>query len=540
MFDILLIQPPIRDFYLTVKRTIPYGLACIASTLIQSGFSVDILDALATSKSRILDLPEEMTYLKEFYAQPDQSPFRLFYHYRHFGYSFEYIGKKAKESGAFLVGISSLFTAYMQEAIKTAETVKAYHPDCKIVLGGHHPTAMPQSVMKSPAVDFVLRGEGEVSMPLLAAAVLKEFDYDSIPGLVYRQANGLILNDLPAQMNHLEDYPLPATHLIHQRFYRRNHRAGMVIVANRGCPLKCTYCSLSARSYLRYRKRSIESVIKEIEITTDQCAPGFIDFEDENLSLDRRWFLRLLRAIKDRFGDDRPELRAMNGLFPPALDEEVVRAMKAAGFRTLNLSLGSTSKEQLKRFNRPDVRQAFDRALMLAEKYDLNTVGYVICGAPFQSAEESITDLLYLAHRRVLAAVSVFYPAPDSPDYDLCEKLGVLPKAFSSMRSSALPLSHTTTRKEAVTLLRLARLLNFIKSLLDMGVPLPDPSPAKIRIENSNNRIETGIQLLKTFLHNGKICGVTPEGKVFEHIISARLSRRFLCGLKSGGVRGSR
>src|SRR5210317_1269949 len=63
MVDILLIQPPIRDFYLTAKRTIPYGLTCIASALMDSGFSVAILDGLATSKSRIRELPEELSYL---------------------------------------------------------------------------------------------------------------------------------------------------------------------------------------------------------------------------------------------------------------------------------------------------------------------------------------------------------------------------------------------------------------------------------------------------------------------------------------------
>jgi hypothetical protein len=62
MVDILLIQPPIRDFYLTAKRTIPYGLAGIAAGLIEAGFSVKILDALATPKSRVVDLPQEMAY----------------------------------------------------------------------------------------------------------------------------------------------------------------------------------------------------------------------------------------------------------------------------------------------------------------------------------------------------------------------------------------------------------------------------------------------------------------------------------------------
>ena len=92
MTDILLTQPPIRDFYLTSKRTIPYGLACIAATLLEEGFSVEIFDGLAASKSRIIDLPKEMNFLRKYYGKPDRSPFGLFHHYRHFGYSFEYIG----------------------------------------------------------------------------------------------------------------------------------------------------------------------------------------------------------------------------------------------------------------------------------------------------------------------------------------------------------------------------------------------------------------------------------------------------------------
>jgi|GEM_PF-5276837 len=63
MPDILLIQPPIEDFYLTAKRTIPYGLACIASALMKSGFSVEIFDALASPKTRQLPIPPEMAFL---------------------------------------------------------------------------------------------------------------------------------------------------------------------------------------------------------------------------------------------------------------------------------------------------------------------------------------------------------------------------------------------------------------------------------------------------------------------------------------------
>ena len=538
MVDVLLIQPPIRDFYLTVKRTIPYGLACLAAALIEDGRSVRIMDALATSKSRIIDVPGEMSYVQKYFGKADQSPFALFHHYRHYGYSFDHIGKIVRESQAFLVGISSLFTPYAAEALKTAQIVKANLPSCKVVFGGHHPTAMPQTVIESPAVDFVIRGEGEVSIAKLARAVINGGPYANIPGLVYKDSNKKLHIPRPAVIKNLDSPPLPTFNLMHHKFYKRSGKATAVIMTSRGCPLKCSYCSMGASSYLPFRRRRIESVIQEIETAMDNFEVGFVDFEDENLSLDRKWFLKLLRRITDRFGKRQLELRAMNGLFPPSLDKEVIQTMKTAGFKTLNLSLGTTSTAQLKRFQRPDVRQAFEEVLDLSAINGLSAVGYVIIAAPDQNAADSVSDLLYLARKRVLAGVSVFYPAPGSLDFERCENLNILPPEFSCMRSSALPLSHTTTRLESATLLRLGRILNFMKSLLDQGFNIPGPSPARKKIDNPDNRIESGKQLLQHFIHDGNIRGATSDGNVFEHRIASHLTKQFLEGMKDIHLRG--
>ncbi len=99
MTDVLLVQPPIRDFYLTAKRTIPYGLACVAAALEAKRFSVQILDGLATDRSRSLPLPAELNHLQEFYGRPDASPFSLFNRFRHFGFSFEHIARNVRENG---------------------------------------------------------------------------------------------------------------------------------------------------------------------------------------------------------------------------------------------------------------------------------------------------------------------------------------------------------------------------------------------------------------------------------------------------------
>jgi len=538
--DIILIQPPVRDFYLTVKRTIPYGLACIAAVLRQEGFTVNILDGLSTSKSRIIDLPGEMEHLAQFYGRPDRSPFALFHHYRHFGYSFEHIGRAAADSGAFLVGISALFTPYFSEVLKVAESVKRFHPACRIVVGGHHPTVLPEHAMEHRAIDFAVRGEGEVSMPRLAEALKTGKAVEPIPGIVFRKKDGTLHIGEPVFAADLDRLPLPSLDLINTHFYQRNHKKSTVITASRGCPLKCTYCSLGADSSLPFRRRSVNSAMNEIETAVTRYDVRFIDFEDENLSFDKKWFRQLLHEIHLRFRGYGLEFRAMNGLLPATLDDATIHDMQIAGFKTLNLALGSTSLIQLKRFNRPDIRKAFDRALQSAGKYNMTAVGYVIAGAPNQSAEESLDDLIYLATRRVLAGISIFYPAPGSRDYERCRTLKILPDTFSLMRSSALPISHTTSAKEAVTLLRLGRILNFMKFLADTGTSHADTSPVYAAEKQMDARMESGKKLLNMFLIDGKIRGQTPEGEIFEHNISLKLARGFIAKLKDIRVTGTR
>ena len=534
MVDILLIQPPLQDFYLTSKRTIPYGLASIAASLEKEGFSVEILDGLATAKSRVMEMPESMMDLKAFYRGPDLSPISLFHHYRHFGYSFEHIGAKAKTSGAFLIGISSLFTAYGDMALTTARLVREVCPGAKIVMGGHHPSARPESVMSCEALDFVLRGEGEISMPALARAIQQKKPLENVPGLVYRKIDRTLHISPPAVMENLDDYSPPALHLVKNKYYKRAAGGTSVIMTSRGCPMRCSYCSMGDSSTLPYRQRSYDSVLAEIELAVDRFGVRFIDFEDEHLTLKREPFIRFLEQVITRFQGYDLELRAMNGLYPPSLDPEMMGLMKKAGFKALNLSLCSTSPEQLQRFNRPDVSQAFDRILKAAAALNLETVGYIIVGAPDQDPLASIADLLYLAQRRALAGVSVYYPAPGSSDFEICRRRGLLPESEQLMRASALPLSDKTTRRDSVTLLRLGRILNFMK-ILDEH---PDHWLGENKqMKKEQERVTRGIRLLKMFFEDGRIRGVGPEGEIFEHVLSLNLTEAFVEGFKKEGNR---
>lgn len=524
---ILLIQPPIRDFYFTRKRSIPYGLACIATALKQQGFHVAILDALASSKTRERSVPSEMSYLNPFYGRSDVSPFSLFHGYKHYGLSYEAIGKAAAKSGAFLVGISSLFTSYSQEALETARVVKKHLPDCTIVMGGHHPTHLPEEVLKEPAVDFVIRGEGERATVELAVALRDGQSVEDIDGLAHRTTPGEIHAGQPAFISDPDDFPMPSMELVDQAFYGRKNGGSTVVTASRGCPMTCSYCCVASPSS-RYRRRSVGDVYSEIYRSVIQHNARFIDFEDENLTLDKSWCMDLFSRISAELGHYDIELRAMNGLYCPSLDDELIQSMHNAGFKALNLSLCSLSKDQLKRFGRRDVRESYEAALESLNKRDMDSVTYILVGAPDQKPMESLDDLVYLAGMDTLCGVSVYYPAPGSRDYAMLEKNGALPPSFSLMRSSAIPISDTTTRLQSVTLLRLGRIVNFAKDLKKKGIPIV---PKKIEIRtvfDPSDRIETGLALIQGFFHDFQIRGIDRDGNVYTHDTDTALCRRFV------------
>ncbi len=539
--DILLVQPPIRDFYLTAKRTLPGGLISIAAVLRADGFKVGLLDALARGKSRPLDLPRGWQDLARFYGPDDQSPFALFNRYRHFGYSLQSLGAAMRRSGAFLIGISSLFSPYEEMALATAEIAKTSCPEATIVLGGHHPTALPERLLAHPAVDCVLRGDGEATLPALAHALVQRHPLESVPGIGLKRPDGSRHLTPPAYVEDLNQLPPPAFDLVDASRYARNHLASLVVTTSRGCPLNCTYCCTGAESGIPYRQRSVDHVLREIARAADHLEIGFIDFEDENISLKRDWFLSLLDVIGRFFRAAPPELRAMNGLHPATLDDKIIARMRPAGFKTLNLSVGTLDPVQQQRFRRPDLRAHFDRALAAAGRHGLTAVGYLIAGSPGQRPQSVVDDLLCLARRRVLAALSIFYPAPGSRDFEWCRRHERLPEDIARWRSTALPLGAGRDRLASTTLLRLTRILNFMKACMDKDGEIPLPAPVRTdAFPSAGDRFANGRELLQGFLHDGKIRGVDRQGRIFVHRADEELAQRFRAGLDVESIRGAR
>ena len=159
---IILLQPPIQDFYDTDIRHQPVGLCYLKAAIKKylPEVEAEVRDYHHGWGRKSIGLPRELRYLRDIFSRPDKSPFCGFYHYYHFGADFEVIGREIAAAKPDLVGISSLFSPYYREVLDSAAAIKN-HYEVPIVLGGAHASACPEMMLASPAVDYVIRGEGE-------------------------------------------------------------------------------------------------------------------------------------------------------------------------------------------------------------------------------------------------------------------------------------------------------------------------------------------------------------------------------------------
>jgi radical SAM superfamily enzyme YgiQ (UPF0313 family) len=194
------------------------------------------------------------------------------------------------------------------------------------------------------------------------------------------------------------------------------------------------------------------------------------DIEDDNFTFDQERAKRLMSLVVETFGEGGLELSAMNGVSFSSLDEELLTLMRKAGFKTVNLSFVSTDLSFKERMGRPGTTSNFDNILEDAEQVGINVVAYAILGIPGQRIGEMVDTVIYLMGKRVLIGPSVYYPTPGTSLFEKCKERELLPSHPSQWRSSALPIeTEDFNRLDIVTLFRLARVINFIKSKVDEG-----------------------------------------------------------------------
>ncbi len=467
---------------------------------------VIIKDYHAGYGRKTIPLPAGLTYLKDYYPVADKSPFSLFHQYYHFGASFDLIGAEIRDLKPDLVGISSLFTPYYREALKAASVIKD-SMNIPIVMGGPHVSEAPESVLSSPAVDYVIRGEGEKPLVELIRYLRGMVLLQDVPGLGYKKESTLHFN--PVKDNYpVDQLPFPD---LSDSPPARYHIAGKPLtfmITSRGCPHHCSFCSVNMTFGNRHRRRSVNNVIEEIQ---KRYQEGYrvIDFEDDNLTYHKDDFRELCRRLITMFPDREMEFVAMNGISYMSLDEDMLELMFSAGFSELNLALVSADRSIRRTVQRPHTLEAYSGIVNKAFKVGFKTVSYQILGLPDETLESMVQTLAYNARLPVLLGASPFYRSPKAP---LSKGLHLSEDDFVRARLSALAVeSDSFSREDIYTLFVSTRIINFLK-----GLTLPENSDLNELLHQTwtEERVRIGMELLKELMQSRTLYFQTSQGKV--------------------------
>lgn len=326
----------------------------------------------------------------------------------------------ADQSAPKIIGITVL-TAQAGRAYEIAALYKKMAPDCIVICGGIHCTALPQEPLETGNVDFVVRGEGEDVLRQLYFALAKGEDWSKIRGISYLNANKKMVSTPDGDLiDNLDDIPMfPYNYFEHPKYDRG------VISGARGCPYKCNYCSQRLMTGLTYRWHSPKRVVEQISILVDKYGVQDVNFYDDNFSVNRRRVFELCDALveaglhkKCRFAI---QTRADN------LYEEIMPALQKANFKTVGFGM-ETGVERLAIYIRKDqtVKTHLEK-VELCRKYGIAVSLFMIYGFPTETSADR--DESWRVVRNANSGFSKFnnlIPYPGTAIYEEAKKSGRL------------------------------------------------------------------------------------------------------------------
>ncbi len=498
---VLLVQPPVEDFYDTGIRTYPLALLYLA-TKIKNICDVSIVD-LRTDIKPIILKDNPFPDLKEYYKKDIYTPLSLFGRYYRFGYTREKIKELIASRRPDIVGISSLFTTYSAEAMEIATICKEIDDSIITVMGGTHPTIFPEYVLKSSSVDFVIRGEGETPFFELIS-VLKSGEnsrLSCIPGLCTKKDDKSFVTDINIESN---IDMVPDRKFLDSSSYRIGRKNYTFFLASRGCPFQCDFCG---KPPVIYRKRNPISIHEEIQACMDINIQS-IDFEDDMLTLDKTYFNEVLNL----FNGKGLTLSAMNGIYSESLDTKMLDNMFKSGFRRLNFSLVDIDRSVIDKEHR-FYSENFLRLLPWIESSAFLVETHFIIGLPGQKPESVIDMLVFLMGKRLLLGPSIFYLAPNTPIFDNLFN-NIHDVDVKSLRSSFMfPVNSLFQRGVTYTLIKLVRFINLVKHIIDKESGMESLSEIPAIFSGKNASIDKHI--ITKFLKDQRLIAYDINKKMF-------------------------
>lgn len=315
-----------------------------------------------------------------------------------------------------LTGMSPFFHL----SVEVAEKLRAAGSKTPICIGGQHITIVEEKGFKT-VFDFGFVGEGEESWPVFLNALEGECDFSQVPGLIYRDGQEVKKNPRTNASKNLDIYPWPARHLLPMSSYRLGTLRGRLpfttIQTIRGCPWKCIFCASDQLETTRIAKRSIPSVLSEIEHVVETWNTRHFMIVDDVLTLQRKRTIEFCNSIIDRKIDITFEGSTRANL----VDDELLELMKEAGLIRLSFGLETVDEEMRKTMNKKVPLEAYQEANLLCNKHNIEALNSVMIGLPGETRENVRQTLRFLRQSREVkqANFAIATPYPGTAFYEM-------------------------------------------------------------------------------------------------------------------------
>ncbi len=328
------------------------------------------------------------------------------------------IMKEINEFRPDIVGISCCFTIGINFALRIAKESKKQ--GYSTVLGGWHPSFVSSEVMKYTFVDVIVRGEGEITFREL----IQNRNLEEIKGISYKDNGNIIDNPDRPLIKDLNKLPLPARKLRNRKSYFQIFQMPIdVIETSRGCPFKCTFCNIHLFNRGTYRTKSIERVIQELKIISNQKKGQNVLLVDDNFTANMKRVEKICDLIIKE--DIKLDLICQSRIDVIKNNPNVIKKMSKAGFWLFFLGIESFNQKSLndlqKKINFRDIVEA----IKILHDNDIVIIGSLLVGSNFDE-EEKDTDVMIKIVRKLgidFPLYSVMTPLPGTKFRDeLIEK----------------------------------------------------------------------------------------------------------------------
>lgn len=403
--NVCLIRPPqvMKILSTLMKSSQPLGLAYIAGAINAAGYNVSVIDTIAESPEQLNPLNEDLVTI---------------------GLSYEQIIERIPPN-TDVIGISTMFTMnWISDRVLIDKMGEAF-PNAVIIAGGEHITAIPEfSISKTKRLDVCVLGEGEETIVEVLKAIEAKQDLQTVAGIVYKTASGEIKRTEPRKrIRKLDDIPWPAWQLFpmknyyeHSMVYGVDRGKSIPIMATRGCPFSCTFCSSPDMWGTKYSMRTPSDVADEIEYMQREFNIVNFDFFDLTAIIDKRWIIDFCKIILERKIIMTWQIPA--GTRSEAITAEVARYLYQSGCRNITYAPESGSPEILQLIKKKVVLSHMLRSMRYSSLEGMNIKINFIMGFPDETHKNLLQSLWFLVRASWVGvndmAPSIFQPYPGS------------------------------------------------------------------------------------------------------------------------------